>query len=111
MLCELMSEDLLFAKIAKPKMTSKNFNDHFLDRMGKVDRGHIEVFPKLRNSRPFDKTNGEVTRILRLMISYQKVKEETKDWGDFRKLPEEIPEFPLIEGCCSEQTQYYTLLR
>ena len=30
------------------------------------------------------------------MASYQKVKEETKDWGDYRKLPEELPEFPLI---------------
>ena len=30
------------------------------------------------------------------MASYQNVKEKTKDWGDYRKLPEEIPEFPLI---------------
>ena len=30
------------------------------------------------------------------MVSYQKLKEEAKDWGDYRKLPEEIPEFPLI---------------
>ena len=44
---ELMSEDLLFAKISKPEMTVINFDDHFPDRMGEVDRGHIEVFPKL----------------------------------------------------------------
>ena len=24
------------------------------------------------------------------------MREETKDWGDYEKLPEEIPEFPLI---------------
>ena len=28
--------------------------------------------------------------------AYHKVREETKDWGDCEKLPEEIPEFPLI---------------
>ena len=49
---ELLSEDLLFAKIAKPDMTADNFNDHFRDRMDKVDREHIEVFPKLWNLRP-----------------------------------------------------------
>ena len=38
---ELMSEDLLFAKIAEPDMTALNFNDHFRDRMGEVDRGQI----------------------------------------------------------------------
>ena len=44
---ELMSEDLLFAKISEPAMTVINFEDNFRDRMGEVDRGHIEVFPKL----------------------------------------------------------------
>ena len=46
---ELMSEDLLFAtiSISEPEMTVINFDDHFRDRMGEVDRGHIEVFPKL----------------------------------------------------------------
>ena len=60
---EIMSEDLLFAKISEPEMTVMNFDDHFRDRMGEVDRGHIEVFPKLWNLRPYDKTKGEVTRI------------------------------------------------
>ena len=60
---EIMSEDLLFAKISEPEMTVMNFDDHFRDRLGEVDRGHIEVFPKLWNLRPYDKTNGEVTRI------------------------------------------------
>ena len=83
---ELMSEDLLFAKIS----------DIFRDRMGEVERGHIEVFLKLWNLRPYDKTNGEMTRIPRLTAAYHKVREETKDWGDYEKLPEEIPEFPLI---------------
>ena len=91
-----MSEDLLFAKISEPEMTVINFDDHFRDRMGEVERGHIEVFPKLWNLRPYDKTNGEITRVPRLRLAYHKVKEETKDWGDYEKLPEEIPEFPLI---------------
>ena len=68
-----MSEDLLFAKIAE--LTAINFTDHFRDRM-RVERGHIEVFLKLWNLRPFDKTNGEITRIPRLMASYQNVKED-----------------------------------
>ena len=95
-----MSEDLLFAKISEPEMTFINFHDHFRERMGEVDRGHIEVFPKLWILRRHDKTNGEITRIPRLMTAYHKVREETKDWGDYKKLPEEIPG----EGCCSEQS-------
>ena len=93
---ELMSEDLLFAKISEPEMTVINFDDHFRDRMGEVERGHIEVFPRLWNLRPYDKTNGEITRVPRLTAAYHKVREETKDWGDYKKLPEAIPEFPLI---------------
>ena len=93
---ELMSEDLLFAKISEPEMTVINFDDHFRDRMGEVERGHIEVFPKLWNLRPYDKTNGEMTRVPCLTAAYHKVREETKDWGDYEKLPEAIPEFPLI---------------
>ena len=93
---ELMSEDLLFAKISEPEMTVINFDDHFCDRMGEVERRHIEVFPKLWNLRPYDKTNGEMTRVPRLTAAYHKVREETKDWGDYKKLPEAIPEFPLI---------------
>ena len=93
---ELMSEDLLFAKISEPEMTVINFDDHFCDRMREVERGHIEVFPKLWNLRPYDKTNGEMTRVPRLTAAYHKVREETKDWGDYKKLPEAIPEFPLI---------------
>ena len=76
---ELMSEDLLFAKISEPEMTVINFDDHFRDRMGEVERGHIEVFPKLWNLRPYDKTNGEITRVPRLTAAYHKVREETKD--------------------------------
>ena len=73
-----------------------NFDDHFCDHMGEVERGHIEVFPKLWNLRPYDKTNGEITRIPSLTAAYHKVREETKDWGDYEKLPEKTPEFPLI---------------
>ena len=93
---ELMSEDFLFAKIAEPGMTAIKFDEHFRDRMVEVERGHIDVFPKLWNLTPYDKTNGEITRIPRLVASYQKLKGETKDWGCYRKLPEEIPEFPLM---------------
>ena len=53
-----MSEDLLFAKISEPEMTVVNLHDHFRDRMGEVERGHIEVFPKLWNLRPYNKTSG-----------------------------------------------------
>ena len=91
-----MSEDLLFGKIAEPEMTVVNFDDHFCDCMGEVERGHIEVFPKLWNLRPYDKTNGEISRNPHLTAAYHKVREETKDWGFYEKLPEEIPEFPLI---------------
>ena len=91
-----MSEDLLFAKISESEMTVFNCDDHFRDRMGAVDRRHIEVFPKLWNLRPHDNTNCEITRIPRLMVAYHKVIEETKGWEEYKKLPEEIPEFPLI---------------
>ena len=64
---ELMSEHLLLAKISEPEMTVISFDDHFRDRMGEVDRGNIEVFPKLWNFGPHDKTNGEIKRISRLM--------------------------------------------
>ena len=89
---DLMSEDLLFAKISEPEMTVINFDLHFRNRMGEVDRGHIEVFPKLWNLRPHDKTNGEITRIPRQMTAYHEVREETKGLGDYKKLPE----FPMI---------------
>ena len=38
---ELMSEDLLFAKISEPEIFVINFDDHYRGRMGDVDRGHI----------------------------------------------------------------------
>ena len=78
--CEhnVLHEDLLFAKISETELTAVNFDDHFRDRMGEVERGHIEVFPKLWNLRPYDKTSGGKTRIPRLMTSYQQVKEERK---------------------------------
>ena len=93
---DVMSEDWLFAKISEPEMTVINIDDLFRDRMGEVNRGHIEVLPKFWNLRPDDKTNGEVTRIPRLSAAYHKLRKETKGWGDYKKLPEEIPEFTLI---------------
>ena len=93
---KLMSENLLLAKISEPQMTVINFDDHFRDKMGEVDRGHIEVFPKFWKLRPYDKTNSEITRIPRLTAAYHKLREETKSWGDYKKPPEDIQEFPLI---------------
>ena len=61
-----------------------------------MERGHIEVLPKLWNLKPFDKMNGEITRIPRLTTAYHEVREETKGWGDYKKLREENPEFSLI---------------
>ena len=81
MLRELMSEDLLFAKIAELEMTPVKFNDHFRDRMGQVVRGHIEVFPVLWKLRPYGKTNGEITRIPHLIVRYLKVRKETEGWA------------------------------
>ena len=78
---------------SEPERTVINFDDHVRDRMGEVERGHIEVFPKLWNLRPYDKTNGEITRMPRLTAAYHKVREDTKDWGDYEKLPDAIPEF------------------
>ena len=54
------------------------------------------MFQKLWNLRPYDKTNGELTRVPRLTAAYHKVREGTKDWGDYERLPETIPEFPRI---------------
>ena len=93
---ELISEDLLFAKTAEPDIKAVSFNDHFLDRMGKKDRRHTEMFPKLWKLRPYDRTNGEITRLPCLIVPYQKMRKETEDWCDYKKLPEEIPQFPLI---------------
>ena len=91
---ELMNEDFLFVKIAEPDMTLINFNDHFRDQMGQVERVHIKVFPQLWNLRPYDRTNAEITKIPRLIVPCQKVRKETEDWGDYKKLPQEIHEFP-----------------
>ena len=102
---ELMSEDLLFAKISEPEMTVINFDDHFRDRMGEVERGHIEVFPKLWNLRPYNKTNGEITRVPRLTAAYHKVREETKDWGNYKKLPED-PYFVGRNAAVLQYTQF-----
>ena len=46
--------------------------------------------------RNYKKTIGEMPRIPRLTASYHKLREETKGWGDYKKLSEEVPRFPLI---------------
>ena len=99
---EIMSEDLLFTKISKPEMTVTNFDDHFRDRMREVDRGHIEVFLKLWNLRPYNKKNG--TRNPRLTAAYHKLREETKGWVTTRNCQKRSLNFPQLEGCCSEQS-------
>ena len=65
---ELMSEDLVIAKIAEPDLTAVNFNYLFRDRMGEVDRGHIEVFPKFWNLKLYDQMSGKITRTLCLIV-------------------------------------------
>ena len=64
--------------MSEPEITVVNFDDPLRDRMGDVDRGHIEVFPKLWNLRTYDKTNGEVRRISRLTAAYHKVEKRRK---------------------------------
>ena len=54
--------------------------------------------PKHWNLRPSDNKNGETTRIPRLITSYQKVRKETEDWGDYTRLTEEIPDLLLTHG-------------
>ena len=93
---DAMSKDLLFYKIAEPELIAVNFNNQFRDRIGEVERGHFEVYPKMWKLRSHDKTNGEVSRIPKLLTAYQKLRKETEDWNYFRRLPEEIPEYPLI---------------
>ena len=41
-----------------------SFDGHFRDRMGEVERGHIEVFPKLWNLRPYIKRNNRLQEFL-----------------------------------------------
>ena len=31
-----------------------------------------------------------------MLKAYQKLRKETEDWNDFKRLPEELPEYPLI---------------
>ena len=59
-----MSKNFRFAKISEPEMTAVRFDDHFRDRVGEVEKEHIEVFPKLLNC--------EMTRIPLLMASHTK---------------------------------------
>ena len=77
-------------------MTAVNFNNLFHNRMGKVDRGHLEVLPMLWNLKSYDKTNGGITRNHQLAAPYQQRRKETEDWGDYKRKPEDAPEFPLI---------------
>ena len=85
-----MSKTFLFGKVAEPERIAIKFNDHFRDPM-------VEVYPKLWKLILYDKTNGKVSRIPRLMTAeYQKLRKETEDGNDFRRLPEEKPEYTLI---------------
>ena len=93
---EAMSKDLLFGKVAEPCVAAMNFKNHLRHRMGEVDRGNLEVILRIWNLRPYHKSNGEITRIPRLIASYQKVRKKTEDLGDHMRLPEEIPEFSQI---------------
>ena len=80
---EAMSEEYLFAKIAEPDMTALNFNNHFRDRMGELNKGH-----------PYGKTNGEITNISRLIVSYKKVRKG----NDGRGVHEKVPKSPSFRS-------------
>ena len=51
--------------------------------------------PKFGLLGPYNKTNGEITSIHRLMTVNQKVRKEGEDWDGFKKLPEDVPAFSL----------------
>ena len=103
---EAMSQDLLFGKLADSELIAINFNNHFGDRMGEVEREHVKVYPKFRNLRPYDKTNREMSRIPILLTAYRKLRKKTKNWNDFRRLTVEIPEQPLIVELVSTTSKY-----
>ena len=79
--------------------------------MGEAERGHIEVYQKLWNLRTYDKTKGEMTRNPRVLPAYQGMKKETEDWDDFKKLPEEISQFPPIRALLLGKVVYNPRLR
>ena len=90
LLRELMSEDLLFAKISEPEMTVINLT------ITSVILWEKWTSRCSQNSVTSGRMNGEIMRNLRRKATYNKVREETKCWGDYKKLPEEIPDIPLI---------------
>ena len=61
---DLMSDELLFAKISESEMTIINLDDQFRDRMGEVERGHFEVFTKFWNLRPTTKQTAKSQEFL-----------------------------------------------
>ena len=73
---EAMSGDLMFGELDEPDLEAI-LNKHFRDRMGEMERGHKEVYSK--NLRPYDKANGEVLEISRLLTANQKVRKKRKN--------------------------------
>ena len=73
---EAMSGDLMFGELDERDLEAI-FNKHFRDRMGEMERGHMEVYSK--NLRPYDKANGEVLEISRLLTANQKVRKKRKN--------------------------------
>ena len=55
---------------------------------------YLPCFARLPDA--YHKTNGDTTRILRLLAAYQRVRKELKIWDDFERLHEEASEFSLI---------------
>ena len=69
---------MYFRKIAKPDVMALHLIKHFVDRIGEVERVHIEVFSKLWNLQPCDKTNSEVSKNTSMLTVYQKMRKETE---------------------------------
>ena len=89
-------QNVAVGKIVDPELITINFNAHFCDRIGDVDRGHIEVLSKLLNLRSFIKTDGKVTRTRRLLTTFQRIRKETEDENDLKELLEEMPEYEIF---------------
>ena len=48
------------------------------------------------NHRTYDKTNRYLKKLPRLLTSYQRARKDTNERIDFKELPEETPDYPII---------------
>ena len=73
---QALGEDLLFAKMAEPDKTAVTFKNPCRNLMGKIDRGHLVIFPKFWILRPYGKKIEEITRNSRLLSEFLVTMEE-----------------------------------